>query len=99
MFCLTVIQLTKMKIDSKHIITSEIVRIKQLFLSHVTFLSFSQVSVVYNISSSYANTNLSNGCVSHKQFLISKYLPILHGLLLKQSHVLGFHIKSFLEFI
>ena len=44
--------------DNKIIITIEIVWKKQLSLSHVTFLSPSEVTIAFNISSSHANTNL-----------------------------------------
>ena len=56
------------------------------------FLSSSEVSVVFNISSSYANDILSNRRFSHEQFLISKYFPISYALLHSKSHVLGFYI-------
>ena len=56
------------------------------------FLSLSKASVVFNISSSYSSTNLLIRRFSKKQFLISKYLSILHALLHSQSDVLGFHI-------
>ena len=65
---------------------------KQVFFLHVIFLSSSESSVTFNISSSHANTNLSIRPFSHEQFLISKYLSILHALLLSQPHALGFHI-------
>ena len=45
---------------NKHIITNEMVLIRHLFFSHVTFVSSSDVSVIFHISSSHANTNLSN---------------------------------------
>ena len=56
------------------------------FFSHATFLSTSQVSVVFNISSSHANTNLL------EQFSKPKYKSILHALLHSQSHVPRFQI-------
>ena len=43
--------------NSKHIITNEIVWIRQLHFAHTTFLSLSKVPVVFHISSSCANTN------------------------------------------
>ena len=43
--------------DNKHILTNEIVQIGQLLFSHATFLSTTKVSVVFNISSSHANTS------------------------------------------
>ena len=42
----------------KHIITNKIVWLRQLFFSYVTFLSSDEVSVVFDISSLHANTNL-----------------------------------------
>ena len=66
---------------NKHIIINEMVRIKQLFFSDVTFLFFSNVtflltqlrslnmiSIAFDISSSHFNTNLSNRRFSSKQF-------------------------------
>ena len=50
-----------------------------------------------NISFSHSNTNLPIGQLSQEQFLLSKYLSILHALLNSQSGVLGFHIKLFLQ--
>ena len=44
--------------NNKHIIANEIVSIRQLFFSHDTFLSLSEVSVVFNIPSLHFNTNL-----------------------------------------
>ena len=41
--------------NTKNIVTTEIVCIRQLLFSHVTFSS--EVSVVFNISSLHANTN------------------------------------------
>ena len=47
--------------ESKHIITKEKVQISQLFLSYVTLLSTIDVtSVVFNISTSHTNTNLTS---------------------------------------
>ena len=46
--------------NHKHIITNEIVWIRQLFFSHATVLSSSEVSVVFDISPSHVNTNLPN---------------------------------------
>ena len=72
----------------KHITTYEIVYIMQLFFfSHATFLSTSQVSVVFNISSSHANNNLPNIRFLLEQFSKPKYKSILHALLHSQSHV------------
>ena len=82
---------------NKHIITIEIVWIRQLFVSRVTFLSLSEVSVVFNISASHANTYLPNRYFLHEQILISKYSSILHALWDSQSYVLGFHIYSLQE--
>ena len=56
------------------------------------FLSSSEASVVFNISSSHANAILSIRRFLHWQFLISKYSSILHALLHSQLHVLGFYI-------
>ena len=44
--------------NNKHIVTSDVVWVRQLLFSHLTFLSSSEVSVVFNISFSHANTNL-----------------------------------------
>ena len=60
------------------------------FFSHVIFLSLSEVSVAFNISSSYANAILPKRRFSHEQLLISKYLSVLRALILSQPHVLGF---------
>ena len=65
---------------NKHIITIEIVWIRQLFVSRATFLSLSEVSVVFNIPASHANTYLPNRHFLHEQILISKYLSIVHAL-------------------
>ena len=55
-----------------------------LFLSSIEVLfdiSVVLLSVVLNISLSHANTNLPNRRFTHEQFLILKYLSILHILL------------------
>ena len=52
---------------------------KAIIFSYVTFLSLSEVSNVFNISSSHGNINLPIRRFSH-ELLISKY-SILHGLL------------------
>ena len=55
-----------------------------LFLSSTEVLfdiSVVLLSVVLNISLSHANTNLPNRRFTHEQFLIPKYLSILHVLL------------------
>ena len=77
---------------SRHITTNELVSVRQLFFSHVTFSLSSEVRVAFNISSSHANNSLRNRRFSHKQFLLSKYSSILHALLHSQPHVLEFHI-------
>ena len=82
----------KISNNSKHIIINEIVLIRQLLFSHVTFLPSTKVSVVLNISSSHAYTNLPVRRFLHEQFLVLKYPSILNALLYFQSHVLGFHI-------
>ena len=79
-----------MTADNKHIVTNNIVRIRQLFFSHVTFLSSSEISVVFSITSSHASTNLPNRRFLQEIFLISKYSSIFHALLHSQSHVPGF---------
>ena len=53
-----------------HIITNEIVWIRQLIFLHITFLSLSK----------HANINLPNRRFSHEQILIPKYSLILHAL-------------------
>ena len=53
---------------NKHKITNEIVRTRQLIFSHVTFLSLSEVSVVFSISSSHANTNYQFDIIRMKNF-------------------------------
>ena len=58
----------------------------------VTLLSSSEVSVVLNISSSHANSNLPNRCFSHEYFLIYKYSTNLLALLHSYSYILGFHV-------
>ena len=59
-----------------------------LIFSRFTFLPWSEVLIVFNISFSRANTSLPNRRFLHEQFLVSKYL-ILHALLQSESHVLG----------
>ena len=44
--------------NNMHVITNEIVWIRQLHFAHATFFLSSEVSVVFNISSSHYNTNL-----------------------------------------
>ena len=44
----------------------------EYFLSHVTFSSSNEVLVVFNISYSHANTNLTEGHFLHEQFLLSR---------------------------
>ena len=73
-------------IIKKHMIANEIVWIRWLLFLHKLFLSLSEVSVVFNISSSYSNTNLQ------EQLLRSKYSLNPHALSHSQSHVLGFHM-------
>ena len=53
---------------NKHKITNEIVRTRQLIFSHVTFLSLSEFSVVFSISSSHANTNYQLDIIRMKKF-------------------------------
>ena len=68
---------------------------------YVTFLpTIAVASLVFYMSSSHANTKLSKRCFLHEQFLILNYPPILailHPWSYSQSHVLGLHIKSFLQ--
>ena len=45
---------------NKHRITNEIVSVRQLHFPYVTFLLSSEVSAIFNISSSHASTNLPN---------------------------------------
>ena len=52
-----------------HITINETASIRRLLFSHVSFLSSSEISVVFNISSSDSNTNLPIRRFSHKQFL------------------------------
>ena len=58
-----------------HVITNEIVWIRQLHFAHATFFLSSEVSVVFNISSSHYNTNLPIRRFSQEQFLVSKNNP------------------------
>ena len=86
--------MTEIAIAKKnHLITNKIVWIKQSCIrASITFLSaMDVVSVVFNISSSHFNSNLSKRCFLHSQLLIPNYLPIQHALSHSQSHVLGFH--------
>ena len=76
----------------KHIITNEIVRMRQLLFAYVTFLSLSKVSVLFNISSSHSNANLLTRHFSPEQLFVSKSSSILHALLHSQFHLLGFNI-------
>ena len=78
--------------NNKHIITNDIVWIRQLLFSHVTFLSSNEVSVVFNSLSSHVNINLSKWLFPHEQVLIFTYSSILYTLSYSQSQVLGFHI-------
>ena len=70
--------------------------IRKFFL-HFTSLLSNEAWVVFNTSSSHANTNLPNRRLPHEKFLIYKYSLILHALLHPQSHVLVFHKKSSLQ--
>ena len=68
---------------------NKILLLRQLFFS---FLSTNVVSAVFNISSYYPIV------IFHLIFhLISKYSSILDVLLYSQSHILGSHMKSFLQ--
>ena len=78
--------------NNKHIITNEIVLKRQLYFSHITFSSLSEVPGLFNISSTHANTNLTIRRFSREQFLISKYSSILPALLHSQWHVLVLHM-------
>ena len=69
-------------INNKNIISNKI----------VTFLSSSDISVVFIYLFSHANTNLLKRRFLYEQFLISQYSSNLHTLLDLQSHKLGFHI-------
>ena len=73
-----------------HIIINKIELIRHLTFSRTGFLKLSKVSVVFNISSSYTNTNLPIRRYLHKHFLTSKYLSVLHASL--YSHVLGLQV-------
>ena len=83
--------------NNKHMIINEIGWIRQLIISHITFLSISEVSAVFNTPFPYPNTFFLNKGFLSKHFLISKYLSILNVILHSQSHVLGFpsHIIIF----
>lgn len=59
--------------NNEDIIIDEIVWIRQLFFSYVTFLSSRDLSVVLNISRSHAYTNLPNRPFSHEEHVICKY--------------------------
>ena len=73
-----VIITTEMKVSNrKDITTNEIEWIRQLSY----FSCLSEISVVFNISSSHGNANLSSRRFLHEKLLISKYLSILHALL------------------
>ena len=78
--------------NNKHIIMNETLWIRQLFFSHITFLSLSEVSVVFNMSLTYATANLGKRRSSQEQCLITKYLSFFQILLYSQLHILGFHI-------
>ena len=56
----------------KHIITNEIVRMRQLLFAYVTFLSLSKVSALFNISTSHSNANLRTRNLSQEQLFVSK---------------------------
>ena len=58
--------------NNKHIITNEIVWIRQSFFAHATFLSLSEASAVLNISFFHCNTNLPIRRFLQKQFLVSE---------------------------
>ena len=60
--------------NNKGIITDETMRIRELISSYVTFLSSNEFSLVFNISSSNANTNLSN----RRFFCINKFFVQNH---------------------
>ena len=74
--------------NNKHIITNEIMSIGQLFFPSVIFLSTSESSVVFNISSSRTYTNFPKIYFLHEQLLISTYLLILHALSHSKLHVI-----------
>ena len=59
---------------------------KHIIIFSCYFFSLGKVSVVFNTSSSYSNTNYPIRCFPRKQILISKYSSILHALLHLQSH-------------
>ena len=72
--------------NNKHIITSEIVWMRQLISSHVSFVSSSEILVAFNISSSYSKTNFTIRRFLHEQFLMFKIFinftwknPIYYG--------------------
>ena len=56
--------------NNKHIITNKIGWIRQIFISYVTLLLSSEVSVAFDLSSSHVNINLLNRRFSNEQFLI-----------------------------
>ena len=66
---------------------------RQSFFSHITFLLSSEVSVIFNISYSHADTKLSISFILHSQFIKSKHLPRSHDLSHTNLHALGFHIN------
>ena len=67
------------------------------------FLSSSEISlvqlhsVVFNNSSSYANTNLPIRRFFNKQFIVSKHSYQFYRLYYTQSHMLEFQVKYFLQ--
>ena len=66
--------------NNKNVITNEIVQITQWFFSYGTFLPTIEVSLIFHILSSHANTNLTKRSFLHEQFLICKYSPNSHAL-------------------
>ena len=86
--------------NNKHIITSEIVWMRQLISSRVSFVSSSEVLVAFNISSSYSKTNFTIRRFLHEQFFMFKYLSILHEKIrfTRISHTIIFARTSIISF-
>ena len=58
MFCISVLAISKMNTNKyKHKITNKIVWTRQWFFTYYFFPTIVEIFVVFNISSSHANTN------------------------------------------
>ena len=83
--------------NKKYIITNEIEWIRQLFFCFFCTFCIQVKFQLYLISHLHMRMLIYQAEVLHENFLICKYLSILHALSHLQSPMLGFHIQSFLQ--